>query len=235
MLALVLFPFVFLAGFFFAQPKYATMALGSMVGFSAGLALQPEFLSNFAAFMNAYIALLVGAAVGYVCMSAFRVFPVQRVAQRIRRAGWSDLAVLTASPSDEQTWSSLMIDRMSLLISRLARLPPGSDVELMDALTDLRLGVTIIELSQVRAAVDGAEKERIESFMALLGRHFKLLASGRPTALPKSAVDMLDAIMAGILRLPKTAPRTTGLLAAVGLRRGLFPQAAAYQPVVSVK
>ena len=150
MLALVLFPAVFLAGFFFAQPKYATMALASMVGFSAGLALQPEFLSSFAAFMNAYVALLVGAAFGYVCMSTFRVLPAQRVAQRIRRAGWSDLAALTGSPSDEATWSSLMIDRMSLLISRLARLPPGSDVELLDALTDLRLGVTIIELSQVR-------------------------------------------------------------------------------------
>lgn len=235
MLALVLFPFVFLAGFFFAQPKYATMALGSMVGFSAGLALQPEFLSNFAAFMNAYIALLVGAAFGYVSMSAFRVFPAQRVAQRIRRAGWSDLAVLTASPSDEETWSSLMIDRMSLLISRLARLPPGSDVELMDALTDLRLGVTIIELSKVRAAVDRAERERIESFMAMLGRYFRSLAGGRPATLPQNAVGMLDAIMAHIVQLPKTAERTTGLIAAVGLRRGLFPQAPAYQPLVSAK
>ncbi len=235
MLALVLFPVVFLAGFFFAQPKYATMALGSMVGFSAGLALQPEFLSNFAAFMNAYIALLVGAAFGYVCLSTFRVLPARRVAQRIRRAGWSDLAALTASPSNEVAWSSLMIDRMSLLISRLARLPAGSDVELMDALTDLRLGVTIIELSQVCAAVDRPEKERIESFMAMLGRHFKSLASGRRASLPQNAVGTLDAIMAHIIQLPKTAERTTGLLAAVGLRRGLFPQATAYQPMVSAK
>ena len=128
-----------------------------------------------------------------------------------------------------------MIDRMSLLISRLARLPRGADVELVDALTDLRLGVTIIELNHLCAAVDRAERERIESLMAMLGRYFKSLASGRPAALPQSAVDMLDAVMAGILRLPKTAARTTGLLAAVGLRRGLFPQAAAYQPMVSAK
>jgi uncharacterized membrane protein YccC len=235
MLALVLFPVVFLVGFFFAQPKYATMALGSMVGFSAGLALQPEFLSNFAAFMNSYVALVVGGLFGFVGLSTLRVLPAQTVARRIRRAGWSDLAALTASPSDEPAWSSLMIDRMSLLISRLARLPRGADVELVDALTDLRLGVTIIELNHLCAAVDRAERERIESLMAMLGRYFKSLASGRPAALPQSAVDMLDAIMAGILRLPKTAARTTGLLAAVGLRRGLFPQAAAYQPMVSAK
>ncbi|MEJ0051889.1 MAG: FUSC family protein [Methylovirgula sp.] len=235
MLALVLFPVVFLAGFFFAQPKYATMALGSMVGFSAGLALQPEFLSSFAAFMNAYVALVIGGLFGFISLGTLRVLPAQKVAQRIRRAGWSDLAALSASPSDEPGWASLMIDRMGLLISRLARLPHGADLELMDALTDLRLGVTIIELNHLCSVVDRAEKERIESFMAMLGRHFKSLANGRPEILPQSAVDMLDAIMAGILRLPKTAERRAGLLAAVGLRRGLFPQAAAYQPMVSVK
>src|SRR6202011_3115223 len=98
MLGAVLFPILFTIGFFFARPQSALKALAVALGLSAGLALQPTFISSFPAFMNAYIALLVGCIFGLVGMNLARVLPVQSVIRRILRAGWKRAALPPPTP-----------------------------------------------------------------------------------------------------------------------------------------
>jgi uncharacterized membrane protein YccC len=236
-LAAALFPVIFAIGFFFAQPKHALKALAMAVGFSAGLALQPTFLSSFPAFMNAYIALLVGATSGLIGLSLARTLPVQSVIRRILRAGWRELAFLTASPSlpERAVWASRMLDRVGLLLPRLARAPAEQEWELVDALRDLRIGVGIIDLRQLCPNSDHAVSGQIQDILAVLGTYFRRLARGRHPAFPQDVIVTLDGVIASILRMTTFADRCSGVVAAVGLRRSLFPDAPAYQPMAAAE
>jgi uncharacterized membrane protein YccC len=233
-LGAVLFPVLVTIGFFFAQPQHALKALAVAVGFSAGLALQPTFIASFPAFMNAYVALVVGCAFGLVGLSLARELPVQRVIRRILRAGWKDLAVLTATPllPERNVWASRMLDRVGLLLPRLARAPIDQEGELIDALNDLRLGVGIIALRRVHAEDHIAERE-IQHVLLLLGSYFRRRASGQRIALPASVLAALDAVIVAVLHMSAPADRHSGVVAAIGLRRSLFPGAPVYQPATS--
>jgi uncharacterized membrane protein YccC len=235
MLGAVLFPILFTIGIFFARPQHALKALAVSLGFSAGLALQPTFISSFPAFMNAYIALLVGCVFGLVGMNLARVLPVQTVIRRILRAGWKELALLTATPllPVRSRWASLMLDRVGLLLPRLARAPIDEQGELIDALNDLRLGVGIIELRRLGADPDHIAEGEIKHILVALGAYFRGRARGQPAVLPASVVAALDAVIVAVLHMGTPADRYSGVVAAIGLRRSLAPGAPAYQPAAS--
>jgi len=232
MLAVVLFPVIFPIGLLLTQPKYRLSALASAVGFSAGLALQPTFLSDFATFANAYTAVIVGTLMGLICLSLFRVIPVNLVIRRILRAGWRDLANLTISLTipQREVWASRMLDRVGLLIPRFAQAGPNSEWELVDLLTDLRLGVSLIELRHLQDTANATDRRHIERILAIAHRHFQNLAKRQRRALPQAEIAALDSSMAGLLRMARAVDRHAGIVAAVGLRRGMFPQAPAYRP-----
>jgi uncharacterized membrane protein YccC len=235
MLGAVLFPILFSIGILFGQPQHALKALAMALGFSAGLALQPTFISSFPAFMNAYIALLVGCVFGLVGMNLARVLPVQSVIRRILRAGWKELALLTATPLPpvRRAWASLMLDRVGLLLPRLARAPIDQEGELIDALNDLRLGVGIIELRRLGADADHIAEGEIKHILVALGAYFRCRARGQPAALPADVVAALDAVIAAVLHMGTPADRYSGVVAAIGLRRNLAPGAPAYQAAAS--
>jgi hypothetical protein len=181
--------------------------------------------------MNAYVALLVGCVFGLVGLNLARVLPVQNVIRRILRAGWKELALLTATPllPVRSAWAGLMLDRVGLLMPRLARAPIDEQGELIDALNDLRLGVGIIDLRRLHPDPDHIAEGEINHVLVALGAYFRRRASGQRTALPESAVVALDAVIAAILHMSTPADRYTGVVAAIGLRRSLFPGAPAYQ------
>jgi uncharacterized membrane protein YccC len=235
MLGAVLFPILFPIGLFFDRPQHALKALAVALGFSAGLALQPTFISSFPAFMNAYIALLVGCVFGLAGLNLGRVLPVQWVIRRILRAGWKELALLTATPRlpVRSAWAGLMLDRVGLLLPRLARAPIDEQGELFDALNDLRLGVGIIDLRRLGAGPHHIAEGEIKHILVTLGAYFGRRASGQRTALPESVVAALDAVIVAVLHMSTPADRYSGVVAAIALRRSLAPGAPAYQPAAS--
>jgi uncharacterized membrane protein YccC len=234
-LGAVLFPILVTIGFFFGQPQHALKALAVAVGFSAALALQPTFIDSFPAFMNAYVGLVIGSVFGVVGLQLARGLPVQSVIRRILRAGWKDLALLTATSllPERSVWASRMLDRVALLLPRLARAPIDQEGELIDALNDLRLGVGIIDLRRLHADPDHIAEREIKHILHTLGAYFRRRASGQRTALPESVVAALDALIGAILHMSAPVDRHSGVVAAIGLRRSLFPGAPAYQPPAS--
>lgn len=234
-LSAVLFPILLTIGFFFGQPQHALKALAVAVGFSAALALQPTFIDSFPAFMNAYVGLVIGSVFGLVGLQLARGLPVQSVIRRILRAGWKDLALLTATPllPERSVWASRMLDRVALLLPRLARAPIDQEGELIDALNDLRLGVGIIDLRRLHADPARIAEREIKHILHTLGAYFGRRASGQRTALPESVVAALDALITSILHMSAPVDRHSGVVAAIGLRRSLFPGAAAYRPAAS--
>jgi uncharacterized membrane protein YccC len=234
-LCAVLFPVLIVMYLCLARPKVAVRSRAAIILFTVALALQPSFIIDFGSFMNSYIARTLGAVLALVGFSLTRTGPVQRIIQRIFQAGWKDLAALTATPSvpDRSAWNSRMLDRIAALLPRLAKAQPSDDWKELDPLADLRLGASIIELRRLRAGVDSATGRQIDAILLALGSYFRALSQGRSDPLPAQSIDRLDAAIGAILRLQAPADRYTGIAATVGLRRGLFPQAPAYQPLES--
>jgi len=231
LLAVALFPFIFVNGLFLAQRKYFLRALATSIGFSSGLALQPDFVSDFATFMNVYIALLIGALLALTGLQVARVLPVNRVIRRIVRAVWRDIALLTtmASPPTRAEWASRMLDRIGLLMPRLAQVAGDDQAKLTEALQDLRLGASIIELRHLRDNKFVKSGTEIDLSLQALRDYFAALSHGKEHPLAPTFVEHLDAGLAQILQCSKTDERFLGVIAAVGLRRSFFPQAPAYQ------
>ncbi len=231
LLAIALFPVCFAIGFFFGEPKYAIVAVALSTGFSTGLALQPSFQADFPTFLNTYLALIVGAAFGLVMLSLARVLPIEHVIRRILRAGWRDLAELTGARKvpDRGRWTSRMLDRVGLLLPRLAAAPPDNEWKLIDALRDLRLGVSIIDLRMVfRGRRAGGDRE-LEAVLSTLQAHFRSRAAGVQAPLPLGFTDEFDRLVQQILLMDDPSDRFAGAAAATAVRRNLCPNAGPYQ------
>jgi uncharacterized membrane protein YccC len=231
MLAAVLFPVLMGIALYMAQPQHTLKALPVAIGVSSGLVLQPTFQSDFATFANINASGVLGCICGLVALGLMRVIPVRDIVRRILRAGWRDLSALAISRrvQNRQEWTSRMLDRLGLLIPRLARLQ-HDETETADALRDLRLGVAIIDLRTVAVDLDAAVRRRIDSLMATLSEYYRTMGRGRRPPLSPGCIGDIDAALAAVLRLPDPAERIRGIVATVGLRRNLFPNAPAYQP-----
>jgi uncharacterized membrane protein YccC len=230
MLAAVLFPAVMTLGVLLSYTRLSLRAFGAIVALCGGLALQPSFVSDFAGFLNAYLALALGPIFAVIGMGLARVLPTQRVIRRIRRASWRELAVLASAQSvpSRIVWTSRMLDRVGLLIPRLSGTGVDEDVELAGVLRDLRLGIGVVELRRLREVLDPAARRDIDALLAGLAKHFDELCRGVATAVPAHLVERLDAVVTAILRLADPEDRYAGVGVAVGFRRALLPRAPGY-------
>ncbi len=122
-----------------------------------------------------------------------------------------------------------MHDRLGLLIPRIARAQPNEVFEVADALKDLRIGVAVMALRNVRDSADVATRDAIDEWLQQLRGYFKLLARGRKADLPNDFSRQLDNILRGILLIVPKPQRIAGVGAAVALRRNLFPGASPFQ------
>jgi hypothetical protein len=93
--------------------------------------------------------------------------------------------------------------------------------------------VGIIDLRRLHADPDHIAEREIKHILVTLGAYFRRRASGQRTALPESVVAALDALIGAILHMSAPVDRHSGVVAAIGLRRSLFPGAPAYQPTAS--
>ena len=232
-LSVVLFPVITVLGLLLTYPKLYIKALGAIVGFSGGLALQPSFASDLPSFMNIYLTLVLGPVFAFIGLGLARVLPAHRVIRRLLRAGWRELAALarTQPGPTRVVWTSRMLDRVGLLLPRLSRIAASEESELVEALRDLRLGIGVVELQRLRGSVDTNTRREVDAVLADLAKHFDELSRGNPAAVPTGIVDRLDTAIAGILQLPDPADRYAGINAAMGFRRTLFPQAPAYNGI----
>ena len=226
-LAAALLPILFAIGFFLSSPAHFLKALPVAVGFSAGVAFQPTFNADFETFANLNLALVIGVLSSLVGVSTMRALPVERVAHRILRAGWRDLASLCGARqfAPRNLWTSRMLDRLGLLIPRIAKAQPDEVFDVADALRDLRIGVAVIALHGVRDSADSVTRVSIDQYLTQLRSHFRLLAKGRKTYVSNDVFHGLDRILSGILLIVPESQRIAGVGAAVALRRNLFPGA----------
>jgi hypothetical protein len=168
----------------------------------------------------------------------FRRVGAARTARRLLKAGWSELARLGAGEKITLTeFSARMVDRIGLLSPRLALAAQSTsgprdlqDLQATDALRDLRIGLNMTLLQQVRRQL-GRGDAALSPVMTQLSQHFSRLPaidSQGETRLLGAIDNALRAICEGT----QDAAQREALAALTGIRRDLFPQAAPYQPVL---
>lgn len=226
--ALVMSPLFFGTALYLASPQHWLRALGFALISQTLLALQPALRADFESFMNLAVGAVTGAIIALLVTSLMRVVSAETSASRILRAGWRDLAALAAGrrSSVPDAWASRMLDRVGLLIPRLARVAGDAGLGHVDALNDLRLGVNTAVLREVAREADGALlAPAIDALMRHLAFHFRVQA--RQSHVPPAAalLGAMDDTIRQLLALCGGGLRLKGLAAATGLRRGLFPDA----------
>jgi uncharacterized membrane protein YccC len=233
LLVLSLAPVLLPLGYFMADPVMGRVATPFMLGIVASLSLTETFNADFASFANNSLAQIVGLLAAIVATRLVRSAGAEWTAWRILRSGWRDMARLARSAApDRAAWTSLMLDRLGLLVPRLALAGGSEDPATVDALNDLRVGLNLVDLQLARPAVGPSAERAIGGLVDALGAHFRDISSGRPHAPGRDLLGRLDMALDEVAACPDKVEGRASAVALTSLRRNLFPQAPPYRPLL---
>jgi uncharacterized membrane protein YccC len=222
-LILVLLPAALIIGVLVSRP--ATFGTGMVLGaFGAtNLALNNGYSGNFAGYLNSAIALTFGVAAALVITKVIRSVGAAWSARRLLRAGWQDVAAAAGDPHphDRAHLTGIMLDRLGLLMPRLAAVSPGADIAAADMLLDLRIGLNMIELRRLLGAAPGtgippAARAPTAAVLDGIAAHYR----GNP--LQPAAPSLRDDIDSAIQEIVCNGGHRQALMLLVGLRSILF-------------
>jgi uncharacterized membrane protein YccC len=194
------------------------------------MSLQTAYTADLAAIINSNSAFVLGGVAALIVTRLMRVIGTQASAQRLLRAIYRDLADLATGrshPTREQ-WVSRMMDRVALLLYRQPRFEPRPRHEFADALTDLRLGVNMIETQSMAPAMPYPAQDALAVMFAGLEAHFRNLARGRMAPLGEDLLRKIDIVIGEVAACAASTPASVSAI--VGLRQTLYPDAPAYRP-----
>ncbi len=232
MLALSILPTAFVLGIFIARPNTAGRGMAVLFGFLGTLALHDTNTADLVSFADTQVAQVFGVGMAAIIAAIFRTVSTDWSARRIQAANWKELATLAGSaraPS-RHTYAARMLDRIGLLQPRLAMSERADDRVATDALKDLRVGRDIAELQRARRHLPMAESA-IQPVLNGLAQFFKARSTWRGGEKTPEFLTQIDRALASVTATAgSSAARDHAVVALVGIRRALFPEASDYQP-----
>ena len=221
-MALVLLPACLVVGVLVARP--ATFLTGMMLGAfgSTSLAINNGYVGDFTGFANAALSLIVGTSTALVVTRLIRSVGAAWSARRLLRGGWEDIAAAAQARAvpDRAELTGRMMDRLGLLMPRLASLSPGADHAAAALLNDLRVGLNVVGLQRYFSSLPLPAQHDIAAVLAGIAAHYR----GNPQAEPQES--LLQALDAAISALASEAERYRQVLMMLsGLRSLLFAAA----------
>ena len=202
-LTLALGAFFVPVGLLAAMP--ATQPLGAALGFITAtlLALQGRGAADFVSWADGSIAAIPGVAGAAVMTSLVRSVGAEWSARRLLRAGWRRPAAIPRSQTqqDELELIELLLDRIGRLVPRLAAVGAGNELAAVAALTDVRIGVNMVDLQRDRGALPPAVRVAVDKVLLGSATHYAVQAAlghvHQPSAALLSYIDRaLDAVIA---------------------------------------
>ncbi len=227
-LALVLAPPLILCGLLMTNPKTLPVGLALGVNGNALLAIQDRYASEFGAYVNSGIALVGGIWLAALVTRLVRSVGAEHGARRLVAASRADLAraARRRGHGDRTAFAHLMLDRLGLLVPRLAAAGPDSDLSRIDTLAALRVGMNLVSLRRARHGLPREAVAALDAALDAVAGHYE----GPRGPAPETLLRRIDAALARIEAEPVGASghdaRRDALLGLVGLRRALFPAAA---------
>ncbi len=129
-------------------------------------------------------------------------------------------------PPDVRGWINRMLDRIALLSPRLALSGKAPGEPLYDVLRDLRTGVAIGELRQLRLDLPPQRSAPLTAVLAQVGEYYRRLEPDERTPAEPALLVDIDRALHVFARDEDRSIRRHAALALVALRRNLFPEAA---------
>ncbi|MEA9761316.1 FUSC family protein [Xanthomonas campestris pv. raphani] len=228
MLVLVLAAVFLPLGALLHRPKTMLIALPLVVNLTALLSLQNTYNANIQSFVNAAVAMVLGIGFAVVLTRLFRSVGAEWSARRLVRQGWRTLAAAAdgRGEQDRHQFAARMLDLLGLLAPRLAVAPPGSDLASVDMLTEIRVGLNILQLRRARHGLPPASIAAVDAILADVATHYRQqVAHKRPLPGPDTLRTRLDASLARVGQVPAGTHRDEALLGLIGLRSSLFVDA----------
>jgi uncharacterized membrane protein YccC len=214
-------PALLITGSLLARPQYALAALGVVLTFPVVAGLGPTNAPDFSAAANGVIALLIGLLMAVASVRLFQTIGTSHSTRRILRAIRRDVARRATGRATEVTrWTSQMVDRISLLVPRLAG-DSQSSYLLRQALADVRTGNTAGELWTLEKQLRNRKvKSCVATFLDELAAYFR-----QPEALGvANLIGWLDTAMIAVAA--DTSPASAQALSLLtDLRRDLLVRA----------
>jgi uncharacterized membrane protein YccC len=220
-LALVLAPALLFFSYLQTFERLEGAALVIAVAFSGALALQESFVSDFASFVNANVAEMIGPLIAAATLLVFRTIDPVWNARRILNSGWAVVREIARARTIEPSISLLpLFDRTGQAAIRLVGRPPSAAEG--DILLDLRILLNIADLRRASNALGGLPGARIDETLLRLGN----LDSNRSEhggVLGRSLSTALARLSTMLSHLPPSPERMEGMAAVMGLRLDLDP------------
>lgn len=231
MLALALFPTLFVLGVLIARPQHFGKAMPLLFGVLGSLALQDTNTSDLVSYLDITMAQVAGVGLAALVASLTRTVSADWAARRLQGANWRELSTLAAA-ADAPTghgYALRMLDRVGLLLPRLAFTVRPDDAMPDDALRDLRIGREIVTLQRARRQLP-MTRAALAPVLVTLARHFGDRSSARSLARHPRLLPDIDRALAAVGASTGSIPgRLRAAVALVGIRRGLYPDAPAYR------
>jgi uncharacterized membrane protein YccC len=230
-LTLALGAFFVPAGVLMAMP--ATQTLGSALGFLTAtlLGLQSSYAADFVSYADGGMAALLGISGAAVMMALVRSVGAEWSSRRLLRAGWRELAAIPRSrmPRERMALAGLLLDRIGLLVPRLAAVRPDSELAGADALLDLRVGINMVDLQHDREALPPPVIAAVDEVLMGTATQYAVQAAlGHVRSPPSALLHQIDHAIDVAIAVAD-APARHLLPPLVGIRRGLFADAEPYR------
>jgi len=221
-------PTFILFGFLIARPKTAPIGTVLAAISATLLALQETYSADFAAYANSSLSFLFGMAAATVGIKVARSVGAEWIARRLMQTSWETLAEVAErrGKQDRSLFTGLMLDRLGMLAQRLAAIPQPDQRD-VENLSQLRVGINIIDLRRARHHVRTETLSAIDDALAALTTAAHRHASG---PMPLSLLSLIDTAISEALQEPAGTAREDALIGLSGIRRGLFPTGDAYTP-----
>ena len=226
MLLLAFAPFFLILGALASMP--ATARAASPITFIAAtqLALSSSYNADFTTYINGSAATVAGLSGTAIIISIFRSVSAEWTAWRLLRRNRIDIASIAAhrSPATLDVFATLLLDRLSLVVPRLARAAGGADNAASSALADIRVGVNILGLQREADHLPEQLRRAIRIMLDAISTHYRRRDLDQANL---SLLGSIDGVIAIAVQDPASISREL-LLQLGGIRRGLFPNAPPY-------
>ena len=231
MVILVLSPLFLVVGTLIAMPKTMGKGLAIAANGATVLALQSTYGADFQSYANSNLALLIGMYAAAIVTRLVRSVGAEWAIRRIIWAGRRTIAAAAErrDPGNRARFAGLMLDRLGLLAPRLATLDPGHSLRSRDVLAHIRIGLNVIDLRRARPSLAAPAAHAVKALLKGLAQTYRSSLDAPGSAL----MERIDAALGDVLCCEDGSAKRDALLALVGIRRGLFPEAPPYRPDTS--
>lgn len=229
-LAAVLAPVLLATGAALARPPLAFAAVSMVLTFPVVAGFSPTNAANFSAAINSSLAALIGGAMALFSVRLFQTIGTGYSTGRILGAICRDVATRAAGgSSDGARWTSGLVDRIGLLVPRLAG-HRHADSLMRRALADLRAGQAAGDLYALQRTLDRpAARALLRGLLDDVATELRRRAASgigpSDQPLPQSLLGRFDEVKAALAAGAEPV-RGMAIPLLVALRRDLSPSVA---------